>query len=324
MKLKAFAIHFVLGVLPVTRVRIGLGKVETIEEYEKKIDEIGKFFYQMILCEYTTSWDRRNINFKIITTRTTQSALKRINIPRIRRIKKKNIKKNLVAKIEGEYAYINVSYLKKRRVLKIDLEDLPILQNKCKNSYYFIGRYFKTTNDIQFIFSKNKKRPNSIYSLIFGRKILTKVIHKDGDIFNYSKANLEITEQTSSKIDRTKKYENVLTKSEEEYVGITKYSDVQGYPYSSKILFQGYRFKIGRFKTAKEAAMAYDVCRMYFLGNTFSVNFPCDYYFNFEQEFVQKWITRISRWKFVLKNDIGMKIVRDSSEVIPQEQRKTA
>ena len=310
--------YYIKAELPITGKLIAIAKVTKRDEWNAYCDRYKRFFKSIILMEYNSI---KPINERIrqVSKLTNNNFRKIIRIPRIKKDKKKPIKGNLLVKIDGDTAYIQVSHFKKRKIIKIDLEDLQPLLDVTKKSFYFIGRYNKQSKTVNYILSKKKYRPNSLYSYILKQKIFTKVIHKDGDIFNYKKDNLIVTTQRKVTAIVPNNYSEVFVEKKiNELVGVIK-SDRISYNYIAEIHVHGVLIKLGRFINAIDAAMAYDIARMYYYGRDKTANYPADYYFILKQDLVLKWYINLKKRKYQNESNLARELM---SNMLAESQKE--
>lgn len=280
--------HIAYAELPITKKRIKLSLVYSIEKWNEIKRIYWRLFSKLILVEYDNNRDFGK-KAKEISILSNKNIKQKVVIPRIKKEKKLPIKGNLLVKVEGDTTYILANCFKKRKILKIDSEDFEKINTRTKSSFYLIARRF-SGGEINFILSKHKRRQSSIYSMIFERTIKTKVIHIDGDYFNFKKSNLKILDSDGYKIKRIS-HENIFNPTK--LTGFSKES--RGIGYEIRIYYKGKRIKIGYAKTPEDAAKLYDIANLYYNGKT--INYPADYYFNFEQDLVSKWNDNLSRRK---------------------------
>lgn len=294
--------YIVFAELPNTKKRINLGLVKDENGWDLMVRSYLDFFTKLILVEYAAKNDFNN-RAKEIRNLSNKSIKQRVVIPRFKREKKKPLKGNLLVASEGDVSYIQVSHFRKRRVLKIDTEDLDKLLNVTKKSFYFIARKFNMC-DVVYILSKHKYRTNSIYRYILGKRITTNVIHIDGDYCNFRKSNLKVIESKHTKIK--KMTDNKVFKGVEGLKGFS-YCKAQNC-YEIRIMYKGKRIKIGYSKIEEDSAKIYDIALMYYHGIHKTVNYPSDYYFNLEQELVSKWNEALSKRKIQPEIPFGTRI----------------
>lgn len=282
--------YFLRGVLPRCNMIVNLSSVKDKEEYESLTTTYLKFFNKIFLYEKNIY----NGRSRIVKTKTNLdiTTIKSPKIPRIKKCKKKRIVGNVFVKEDENYFYMQVMHFKKRAIIKLDIEDKEKIKNLLKNSYYFRAKYFKSYHRVYFIHNKYKLRTNSLYKYILGDRIYNRIVHIDGNMFNYSKSNLKIldTYSPNSREKTQVKFEGILNnKPIDSLVGVKRYSDRPGFNYLSVITIKGREIKLGRFVDAYEAAMAYDIAQIYYNGPTYTKNYPYEYYINLKQDVVSKW-----------------------------------
>lgn len=280
--------YIVKGVLPLSEGKITLGMVRSNEKYEELVNRHIIHYSKIMLMRVNRI---SLLHSYIDEIYNTKGYSRRTVIPRIKKTKLPPLIGNLYLKEDDKFFYMQAIYNRKRVILKFDIADKAILDPIVKNRYHFIGRYFKMTKQVYFIKSGKKLRSNSLYRYLFGEKIYTEVIHKDGDIFNYCRNNLLLTGI------RHKLKENITTdistiyceKKEHELVGFKRCSDRKTSKYVAVLTHNRREIKIGRFNDPYEAAMAYDIAIAYYKGPVFTVNYHFSYYTVLKQDLVSKW-----------------------------------
>ena len=309
--------YFARAVLPITGKTIFLDYVRSKDHWYSLIDKHKFYFSSIQLYEYNIHTNFNNMT-KLISKCTNHTFKKRILIPRIKRTKKKPLKGNLCVKKEGDIAYIQISYLKKRRILKIDLEDLADLEKVCMNSFYFIYRPLKMVPN-NIVLSKKKSRKFSLYSFIFKKYVRTIVKHIDGDDTNFCKNNLLIT-KTRLSYNKPKPVtcESFKPKKLNELVGISKCYELHHANYYARVGVKGIKILVGRSNDPYEIAKMYDIARLYYFGASFSINYPLEYYLIMEQDLFKKMILSFKN----RKNNLECKLAQDLINDIVGESQK--
>lgn len=296
---KSGLLYYAKGTLPLTGKEVHIGTVTNRESFDNMSQVYLKYFSKISLYEFKRFTKVGEKHTRLITSRGAKSnIIKRVYIPRVKKTRMAKLVGNMLVKSDDKYAYIQVSHFKKRRIIKIDLEDYPKVYAKVKSNGYLIARYFKTEDTVQYIHCKKRKRQNSLYSYILGRPVFEKITHIDGDIFNYSKENISLDfYKKCSRYCKPSDANGFIEKPVEELVGIRRYSDVKSKNYTAKIWVRGKEIRIGRFVHATDAAKAYDIARMYYIGAQYTKNYSYDYYMNFEKELVDYWFEKFSKKK---------------------------
>lgn len=287
------------GVLPRTNRTINLCNIFKKEDYELLAPTYLKFFKKIYLFEQCLYGHRSNI----VTTRINNDvdSISRVIIPRIKRKKRGKIQGNVFLRKDEKYFYIQAKAFKKRVVLKFDLEDEVKIMSVLKKTYYFRAKYFKSYKRVYFIHNKYKLRTNSVYRYILGERIYNQIEHIDGNMYNYSKANLRILDYKSpvNKEKTRPSFKGIMeNKPLDELIGIKRYSDRGNSKYVVNIMINKVFIKIGRFNDPYEAAMAYDISMMYYRGPTHTKNYPYEFYVNLKQDLVSKWFSNLENRKF--------------------------
>lgn len=314
-------LYYITAELPLTGRIINLMYISDMDDWEKYTLLYRRYFSKMNLVEFNV---RKPLGqqIKIMSTRSNNNIkeTRRIVIPRIKKQRKKPLKGNLCINKTDTIAYIQVSDNKSRKILKIDLEDLPILENVCKSSFYFISRPRKAYAS-NYVLSKKKSRIHSIYSYIFGKPIFSDVIHLDGDYTNYCKSNLKI--MNSCRLSTTRKTiklqnEHIINnRNVDELVGYTANRD----GYYARIIVNGKRINVGRTPDKETSAKLYDLGRIYYLGKGAAVNYPFNYYFTFEHNLVVKTFTSLKNRKNGLKSALAQELLDYFIEDVPQKEK---
>ena len=279
-----------------TKKKISLCKIQNEDQWLEAKDRYRMYFEILKLIDFNKTRDFGKW-VKVMATAKNQGMIKRLMIPRIKREKKKPIKGNLVVKTEGDTTFIQVSHFKKRKILKIDTEDVDMLLNLTKNSFYFIARRY-ANNTICYVLSKKKYRTNSLYSYLFKKKILTTVIHLDGDKTNYRKSNLKVTDSVFKEKDEVNPTK-VFKKNEKTMGVYFRRNRYYARQYYNKKIMEIYA------KDKEEAMKIYDISRMYYYGINHSFHNQPDYYFSFEQELVLKCYERFKKRTIQPTKEVG-------------------
>jgi hypothetical protein len=280
------------------------------EDYELLAPTYLKFFKKIYLhekCLYGHS-------ASIITSRVNNdiSHISRVIVPRIKRAKRKRLQGNVFSHRDETYFYLNAKCFRRRVVLKFDLEDEEKIMKVLKKTYYFRAKYFRSYKRIYFIHNKYKLRTNSVYRYILNERIYNQIEHIDGDMFNYSKANLRILDArtTVAREKTTPSFQNIMNnKPIEELIGIKRYCDRASSKYVANIVINRKYIKIGRFNDPYEAAMAYDIAAMYYKGPTHTKNYPHDFYINLKQDIVSKWYANFKNREEKKKNKLAQDLI---------------
>lgn len=298
------------GVLPRCNKTITLCTITKKEDYELLAPTYLKFFKKVFLFEKRLYGHKVNI----ITQRENKdiNVVSRVVLQRIKRQKKKKIEGNVFLRRDEQYFYIQAKSFRKRVVLKFDLEDEEKIMGVLKKTYYFRARYFRSYKRVYFIHNKYKLRTNSVYRYLLNDRIYNHIEHIDGNMLNYSKANLKILDKKSpiSVEKKTLSFENVLTNRDpEKLIGIKRYCDRKTNQYIANICINGRDIKIGRFSDPFEAAMAYDIAAIYYKGPTHTRNYPYEYYVNLKQDDVSKWFTNFDNRENKRKNKLAQTLI---------------
>lgn len=312
-----WSVYYTKAILPLTGKAIFFEYIRSKDQWYSLIDKYRSYFSAIQLYEYNPRNDFKDMT-KLISKCTNHTFKKRILIPRIKRTKKKPLKGNLCVKKEGDVAYIQVSYLKKRKILKIDIEDLPILEDVCKNSFYFIYRPLKLVPN-NIVLSKKKSRKFSLYSYILKKHVKTIVTHIDSDDTNFCKNNLQETRRALNyRKEKKVTSESFKPKKLNDLVGICKCYELHHPNYYTRLVVNNNRILIGRSNDPYEIAKMFDIARLYYLGASYSINYPLEYYLILEQNLFKKMILSFKK----RKNQAECKLAQDLIDDIVGESQK--
>lgn len=106
-----------------------------------------------------------------------------------------------------------------------------------------------------------------MHKMIIGADENQKCDHINGDTLDNRKSNLRLCTQQQNLCNRQKK-----KKSKSGYKGV--YKDKSRNAFAADISHMGVRYRLGRYKTAKKAAIAYDGAARKYHGEFARLNFP--------------------------------------------------
>ena len=286
IEFKSYHTYIVKGVLPRTNEAITLGIISSQNVYNVILKNHLQYYSKIVVLEYSKTF---KTVCEVDAVLNNNAEITNLNIL----LNSKNndrILGNIVDTVDEDVFYMRASHNKKRVLIKLDISELELINRITKNRYHFIAREFKSTNQVCFIKMGRKRRKHSLYSYIFGKTIDTQVIHIDGNIYNYCKNNLLVTNKKTSVGINQKSTSSILEDIPlDRLVGFKRSSDRNTSKYVAKATINGHEIKIGRFNDPYEAAMAYDLTLAYYKGPVFTVNYPYEYYATLKQDLVSKW-----------------------------------
>ena len=204
----------------------------------------------------------------------------RVTDAKIGRIKRKTrFESRIIYETEEKISFLIRYKRNESRVCIIDACEkekvFKLLKNK--NDCYRIKIYRSALPLVYY--RNNAKNHTTLVELLFNRKKFGYINFKDGNPYNYTRANIFFT-----KVAQTRNRKRPATG----YYGVVYLPNEIGHKkYVAKLYIQGKSKKVGRYSDPLTAAKFYDKARMELYGSNAAKNFPYEYYAAFEPSFIE-------------------------------------
>ena len=127
--------------------------------------------------------------------------------------------------------------------------------------------YLLPNNGIDYVYGYGPETTCALHRFILNAKSGELVDHKDRDGLNNQRSNLRIANRTQNQANR-----KINCNNKSGYKGV--YFCTYNFRYRAQIRYNGKNIRLGRYRTAEEAALAYDKAAKKYFGEFARLNFP--------------------------------------------------